>query len=75
VVVILADAVLLVEAVIVDAAGRATRLDPAWPPVLVAFVGVAVCALVVLTVVVVQRLRVDARRQARPRARGQGGAR
>jgi hypothetical protein len=41
----------------------AGRLDPTWPPVLVAFVVVAVSAVVVLIVVVFRRLRIDARRQ------------
>jgi hypothetical protein len=39
------------------------RLDPTWPPVLIAFVAVAISAVVVLIIVVFRRLRIDARRQ------------
>lgn len=55
-----------VPSVAVLAAGEARgegRLDPTWPPVLIAFVAVAVSAVVVLIVVVFRRLRIDARRQ------------
>jgi hypothetical protein len=62
---------ILAEAVRVDASARATRLDPSWPPVLVAFAGAAVSAVLVLIIVVFRRLRGDARRKAR----GQGGGR
>jgi hypothetical protein len=44
-------------------ASRPGRLDPTWPPVLIAFVFAAVSAVVVLIVVVFRRLRTDARRQ------------
>jgi uncharacterized integral membrane protein len=55
---------ILFEAALADARPRATRLDPTWPPVLIAFVGAAVGAVIVMIVVVAQRLRADARRQA-----------
>jgi hypothetical protein len=47
----------------VGAAGETDRLDPTWPPVLIAFVLAAVSAAVLLIVVVFRRLRTDARRQ------------
>jgi len=64
-------AAILFEAALAAARPRATRLDPAWPPVLIVFVGVAVSAVMVLIVVVARTLRADARRQAYR----QGGAR
>jgi uncharacterized protein (DUF2062 family) len=50
-----------VLAALIGAPSSSDRLDPSWPPVLIAFVVAAVSAVAISIVVVLKRLRADAR--------------